>query len=194
MRSQVCVHEHSEPRTGTMTKLWQTLHTVHAGGEGCTLQQQSGEVEAVLRLLHSVSVRAQCVKSIVRNRCILADEERSLGKTRVNAVLEVAERTIDINALKNQLSLVYKLIKTEQNLHWHYAHYSVSAYRAFLRPRGNNQRWKRGRVKKGRVELGRESLVKWNLVTDASEGGAALQGEGEGLMLCVCVCVCVVAR
>lgn len=44
-------------------------------------------------------------------------------------------------------------------------------------------------MKKGRVELGRESLVKWNLVTDASEGGAALQGEGEGLMLCVCVCV-----
>lgn len=33
---------------------------------------------------------------------------------------------------------------------------------------------------------GRESLVKWNLVTDASEGGAALQGRVEEV---VCLCV-----
>lgn len=35
---------------------------------------------------------------------------------------------------------------------------------------------------------GRESLVKWNLVTDASEGGAALQGRVEVFILCVSVC------
>lgn len=49
--------------------------------------------------------------------------------------------------------------------------------------------------KKGRVERGRESLVKWNLVTDASEGGAALQGRVEVLCVTVaCVCVCLRGR
>lgn len=51
---------------------------------------------------------------------------------------------------------------------------------------------KEGESKKGRVERGRESLVKWNLVTDASEGGAALKGRVEVLCVTV-VCVCVSA-
>lgn len=53
---------------------------------------------------------------------------------------------------------------------------------------------KEGESKKRRVERGRESLVKWNLVTDAIEGGAALQGRVEVLCVTVaCVCVCVSA-
>lgn len=42
------------------------------------------------------------------------------------------------------------------------------------------------------MERGRESLVKWNLVTDASEGGAALQGRVE--VVCVCICLAVRVR
>lgn len=39
--------------------------------------------------------------------------------------------------------------------------------------------------KRGRAERGRESLVKWNLVTDASEGSAAPAGEDGGCCACL---------
>lgn len=40
--------------------------------------------------------------------------------------------------------------------------------------------------KRGRVEQGRESLVKWNLVTDASDGARPQQGrKGGSFMLCM---------
>lgn len=62
-----------------------------------------------------------------------------------------------------------------------------------------------GWVKRGRAERGRESLLKWNLVTDASEGGAAPAGEDGGCCACQCgralmymhaqySCVCKIAQ
>lgn len=75
----------------------------------------------------------------------------------------------------------------------------LAAYIVILCPRGNESNIKEGerkskrKTERGRVERGRESLVKWNLVTDASEGGAALQGRLE-VVCCVYVCLAVRVR
>lgn len=65
----------------------------------------------------------------------------------------------------------------------------ISIYRVC--PAGNESSItaKEGGRQKGRE--GRESLLKWNLVTDASEGGAALQGRVEVVRYAF---VCVEAR
>lgn len=58
-----------------------------------------------------------------------------------------------------------------------------------LGPRGNNQTCVCvcvcARLGGWRAERGRESLVKWNLVTDASEGSAAPAGEDGGCCACL---------
>lgn len=40
MRSQVCVSEQSELKTGTIRFVANTFHIAHARGEGCTLQER----------------------------------------------------------------------------------------------------------------------------------------------------------
>ena len=54
----------------------------------------------------------------------------------------------------------------------------------------------RGGGGRGGGGRGRESLVKWNLVTDASEGGAVLLGRVEVACVCACArpCACIGAR
>lgn len=87
----------------------------------------------------------------------------------------IAERTLDKIHKKNP-----KIDRVESCTY--ITHMIPSNLSPFLDPIGNNQRWG---VKRERAERGRESLVKWNLVTDASEGSAAPAGEDGDCCACL---------
>ena len=152
-----------------------SAHTVRAGGEHHPLRQQSGEVEVVAPQC-ACSAVFPSVRNAYRAPCITGVHHQRRGR-----VLEKLLQTLSWKLLKGHctkqptFSRLYVSVNSKTYTSITHAVYLPPQLSAA--PEEMNLTWKRGRAsekEKGRV--GRESLVKWNLVTDATEGGAALQG------------------
>lgn len=93
---------------------------------------------------------------------------------------------LDTNAAKNQLSLVYKLNIAKRALPL-CTLFHVTCLHSCIVSQRKQSTVKERESKKGRVERGRESLVKWNLVTDASEGARPCGEEWRFYVVRFCV-------